>query len=274
MSTPVVVVPAVKKVRVPTTLPAKYGKFIQFGYYLMNKLNAVDSEDAPPLVDQQLFLDKWGVFAPLADQQAFVQEFFDSSKNINAELRKMLQQRKRDAAKAEKEANKPPKPEKKPRQSKKTQPTSEDTPIENDKKPRGRAKKLKTITTEDQLVNELVQLAQADSPTLASPVPTPQKKLTAQAAVSTLLTDVPPIQDQVKTPPLKKPAAVKEKNPKKPATQPATQPEQQDEEEEELQVSVFEFQNQKYLMDDHNNVYDLHSHQLIGSFHNNSLSLI
>ena len=46
-----------KKVRVPTTLPAKYGKFIQFGYYLMNKLNAVESiedqEDAVPVGDAE-----------------------------------------------------------------------------------------------------------------------------------------------------------------------------------------------------------------------------
>ena len=99
-----------KKVRVPTTLPAKYGKFIQFGYFMMNKLNACDGdEDTPPLIDEQVFLNKMRIFEPLEDQQAFVEEFLESSKQINDELRKMMLQRKRDIAKAIKDADKPKK---------------------------------------------------------------------------------------------------------------------------------------------------------------------
>ena len=117
VSTPVIDV-VEKKVRVPTTLPAKYGKFIQFGYYLMNKLNATDGdEDTPPVVEEKLFLNKLRIFDSLEDQQALVEEFFDSSKQLNTELRKMMQQHKRELIKAAKVADKPQK-EKKIRQVK------------------------------------------------------------------------------------------------------------------------------------------------------------
>ena len=292
-STPVVAV-VVKKVRVPTTLPAKYGKFVQFGYYLMNKLNACDGdEDTPPLVDPQLFLNKLRIFEPLADQQAFVQEFFDSSKNINAELRKMMQQRKRDLAKAAKEAEKPQK-EKKPRQPRAKKVVEQSEPVEPAAQPvekKTRAKKVKVTSTEDALVNELVQLAEG---TNGSPLPPPSnnevkvdssKKGSAKTAVAQLLTDVQPIADPVKETkpkpvketkpkPVKetKSAPVKETKPPLPEEKQAASPEE--EEEEELQVSVFQYQGKQYLIDDDHNLYDFHSQLKIGTFINSTLSLL
>ena len=206
VSTPVIAIEVVeKKVRVPTTLPAKYGKFIQFGYYLMNKLNASveGQEDTPPMVDEKLFLDKLHFYDSLPDQQAFVEEFFESSKSITSDIRNLLQQRKRELAKAAK-----PIKEKKTRQSKKdTNAKVEEEPLDPTllpKKPRGKAKKLPT--TEDQLVNELVQLAEGGGTNgIASLIPLPPpskkesaKKEAAKTAVAELIADVPPIADPVK----------------------------------------------------------------------------
>jgi hypothetical protein len=284
-----------KKVRVPTTLPAKYGKFIQFGYYLMNKMNAVESienqEEAVPLVDEQLFLAKLGIFDTLDSQQALVQEFFDTSKTINAEIRKMVHQRKRELAKADK-----PKKEKKVRVPKVAVP-EDPTAVKEPKK--GKAKKGKLPTSEDQLVNELVQLATA--------APSADKKADAMAAVNVLLKKTSPIADKVKE--VKEKVVkevkekvvkevkekvvkevkekvvkeVKEKVVKEPKEKVVKEPKEkvvkekapsaEPVEEDELQVSVFEFQDKKYLIDDNNNVYDFDTQDVIGTFANGVLSL-
>ena len=48
-----------KKPRTPT-LPAKFGKFIQFGYWFMLKLN---QDLQAPAVDETLFIEKINLFA-------------------------------------------------------------------------------------------------------------------------------------------------------------------------------------------------------------------
>ena len=307
VSTPVIVVE--KKVRVPTTLPAKYGKFIQFGYFMMNKLNACDDdEDTPPLIDEQVFLNKLRIFEPLEDQQAFVEEFLDSSKQINDELRKLMLQRKREIAKASKAADKPPK-EKKPRQikEKKSEESADPDAVPVEKKLR--AKKVKVTSTEDALVNELVQLAEG-SASEEPKVSSLSKKESAKKAVAELIAEVPKIADPVKEtkpkvvketkPKEEKPKVVKETKPKeekpkvakeekpkvakeeKPKAAKETKPkavkettpvaeekindkEEGEEEEEELQVSIFMYEGQQYLIDDLNNVYDFTSQDKIGS---------
>jgi len=302
VSSPVIVE---KKVRVPTTLPAKYGKFIQFGYYFMNKLNAVEDEEdsSVPIVDEKLFLEKLRIYDTLENQQALVQEFFDSSKTINQNLRKMMMQHKRDIAKQ----NKPIKEKKtrQPRQKKEV--VQEEGTEQLPKEKKTRVKKVKAPTTEDQLVNELVQLAsQQDLPQqIVTAVEQPlsakkdsAKKDSAKAAVSELLQTVPPIPvkepkvKEVKEPKVKevKVKEVKVKEVKEPkvkevkakevkAKEAKEAKEVKDttvtptEEDEELQVSVFEYNLQKYLIDDLNNVYDFHSQDKIGTLHNGILIL-
>ena len=317
VSTPVIAVEVVeKKVRVPTTLPAKYGKFIQFGYFMMNKLNACDGdEDTPPLIDEQVFLNKLRIFEPLEDQQAFVEEFLDSSKQINDELRKMMLQRKRELAKAIKDADKPQK-EKKPRQPKQKKSEESTDPAVVPVEKKSRAKKAKVTSTEDALVNELVQLAESGEPTVPPETPSlSAKKESAKKAVAELIANIPPIADPVKETKPKaakeikpkeektkvakeektkvakeekqkvakeeKPKVVKESKPKdvketkpkaaakeeaKPTvTTVAEKKEDGEEEEEELQVSIFNYEGQQYLIDDLNNVYDFTSQDKIGT---------
>ncbi len=360
VSTPVIAVEvAEKKVRVPTTLPAKYGKFIQFGYFMMNKLNACDGdEDTPPLIDEQVFLNKLRIFEPLEDQQAFVEEFLDSSKQINDELRKMMLQRKRELAKAAKKSGGPKVPPETPssknKKSVKTKKTKSDEAIDTDPavpvEKKSRAKKVKVTSTEDALVNELVQLASGEPQvpsaaegckvedptgpltpetpsslskkesaegTTGSPLPPPSKKESAKAAVAELIAEIPKIADPVKetksgeptvppeTPSLKvketKPKAVKESKPKavketklkvakeeKPKAVKESKPkaaakeeakptvttvttvaeEKEEDDEEELQVSIFNYEGQQYLIDDLNNVYDFTSQDKIGTLVN------
>jgi len=101
-----------KKARAPS-LPAKYGKFIQYSYYLIRAINnAALEQNGAVLVDEDQFITAAHVFDNIATQQAFVSSFLEN-KNIAKEMRTHLADKKKAevvaakaAAKAEKEAEK------------------------------------------------------------------------------------------------------------------------------------------------------------------------
>jgi len=193
-----------KKARAPS-LPAKFGKFIQFAYYLIQQNNAAQdfaaSVDDEPASLEHIFK----LYASIDDQQAFVQAFLDQSKEINQKIRQEILQRKRADAKAAKaEARalakaatrdaKPPKEPKAPKESKapkEKQPrqkkekvsattgevseaasSSESESETKEKKVRGRKPKAKVLSSQDAFVNEMVQLANGDEPAPAQATPT------------------------------------------------------------------------------------------------------
>jgi len=101
-----------KKARA-ASLPAKYGKFIQYSYYLIRAINnAALEQNGAVLVDEDQFIAAAHVFDNIANQQAFVASFLEN-KNIAKEMRTHLADKKKAevvaakaAAKAEKEAEK------------------------------------------------------------------------------------------------------------------------------------------------------------------------
>ena len=101
-----------KKARA-ASLPAKYGKFIQYSYYLIRAINnAALEQNGAVLVDEDQFITAAHVFDNIATQQAFVASFLEN-KNIAKEMRTHLADKKKAevvaakaAAKAEKEAEK------------------------------------------------------------------------------------------------------------------------------------------------------------------------
>lgn len=105
-SVPILAVVSDKKPRVPT-LPAKFAKFMQFGFFLMQKLKGHDGSFAT--LDDAAWLNLLEIHSSVDDQQAFVQQFFDASKDINKELRKLVADKKKADVKAAKMAAKPPK---------------------------------------------------------------------------------------------------------------------------------------------------------------------
>jgi hypothetical protein len=151
-----------KKARKPT-LPAKFAKFIQFGFFFMKELNdsrLLNGQD--PIVDEALFMDELRVFADVDSQKEFVQKYFDGAKENAKTIRKLIADKK----KAEAKANKPVK-ERKPRAKKNVDGVVDDIPgataMSNDKtKTKGKAK---TKASDGDLVAELVGLANADSAT-------------------------------------------------------------------------------------------------------------
>ena len=146
-----------KKARA-ASLPAKYGKFIQYSYYLIRAINnAALEQNGAILVDEDQFITAAHVFDNIATQQAFVASFLEN-KNIAKEMRTHLADKKKAevvaakaAAKAEKDAAKAAaKPAKQPKETK------------------SKAKKTKKAVDPD-LVTSLVALANTSlAPTAAA----------------------------------------------------------------------------------------------------------
>lgn len=148
---PTPVVEKVKPERKPT-LPAKYAKFMQFGFWFAGQIkDKVLDESAYNSV-----VDALAVFDDLSVQTELYQSFLDKDnmKENNKTLRKAIAARKKELAKA----NAPPK---KPRASKKKADTDADaTPAEDktEKVKKPRAPKKKSAD----LVDELVTLASGE----------------------------------------------------------------------------------------------------------------
>jgi len=142
---------ATKASRQPT-LPDKYGKFIQFAYYMMENVLGSDFQ-----MDKDAYLEKIRLFGTVGEQQVLVQGFFDKAKEVKGVIKKRLSDRKKELAKA----NKPP------RQSRsKAKPTA-DGETAAPKRSRKKSEK-QVVNTQDELLNDLVQLARAETLTIAA----------------------------------------------------------------------------------------------------------
>ncbi len=223
-----------KKARAPS-LPAKYGKFIQYSYYLIRAINnAALEQNGAVLIDEDQFITAAHVFDNIANQQAFVGSFLEN-KNIAKEMRTHLAEKKKAevvaakaAAKAEKEAEKnaakaaakaakaAAKPAKQPKETKPKDSKPKDT--------KSKSKKAKS-SVEPDLVTSLVALANT------SLAPTATAIAAGNATVA-------------------------------------------DNEEEELDVRVITINAKEYLIDDNNNLYDSNSHAVIGIWNKETNTII
>jgi len=151
-----------KKARA-ASLPAKYGKFIQYSYYLIRAINnAALEQNGAILVDEDQFITAAHVFDNIATQQAFVASFLEN-KNIAKEMRTHLADKKKaevvaakNAAKAEKEAEK--NAVKAAAKAEKDAAKAAAKPAKQPKETKSKAKKTKKAVDPD-LVTSLVALA-------------------------------------------------------------------------------------------------------------------
>ena len=82
-----------------TSLPAKYAKFINFAYYLVETLKV----SLPEGVDTEKLLCQANVFgADVSQQTSFVQTFLDSEKSIAADIKNTIKVNKKNLQKTEK----------------------------------------------------------------------------------------------------------------------------------------------------------------------------
>ena len=145
----------VTKTRQPT-LPDKYGKFIQFAYYMMENVLGGEFQ-----MDKEVYLEKIKLFGNVGEQQVLVQGFLNSAKDTKKTIKKVVSDRK----KAEAKANKPPRPSR----AKAVKADGEAKP------PRKKATKA-VVNTQDELLNDLVQLARAEPVVVqVEPAKSPEK---------------------------------------------------------------------------------------------------
>jgi outer membrane biosynthesis protein TonB len=271
-----------KKPRTPT-LPAKFGKFIQFGYWLIQSFKddegnfSVDSEDE--------FIEAIHLYDSVDAQQEFVQDFFDESKDIAKNIRKMILDKKRAEAKAakaaEKAAAKPPKEPKAPKEKKVKEAKAVKEPKEKVvkepkekvvKEPKEKAPK-KTKEVKVPVVTEQVVVEE----TVLQPVVVDQKPKKGKAKKATVddqfVSEVVSLANAVVTTNDEKPKRKYTKKSNALQTTPNDHHndhhydnDNDNDNEPQLAVDVFDFQGKQFLIDDQQRVFDFHSHNLIGHF--------
>jgi hypothetical protein len=182
----VVVADKATKTRQPT-LPDKYGKFIQFAYYMMENVLGDEFQ-----MDKAVYLEKIKLFGNVGEQQVLVQGFLNSAKENKKTIKKVVSDRK----KAEAKANKPPRP------SRAKAAPKADGEATAAKRSRKKATK-EVVNAQDELLNDLVQLARAE-PVVAAPAKSPEKVVAAPV-------------EPVKTPEKEKTAKAPKKSAKKTA---------------------------------------------------------
>ena len=172
------------KTRKPT-LPEKYGKFIQFAYYMMDNILGEDFQ-----MDKDAYLEKIKFFGSVEEQQILVQGFLDNAKENKKTIKKVITDRNKAIAKA----NKPVKQKQSRAKKTTTETDGTESPI---KRSRSKASSKKVNTVQDELLNELVQLARDDAPTVAAE---PQPEIVA---------NTPEVKKEVKPKSVKKSAGKK-----------------------------------------------------------------
>ena len=277
---PTPVVEKVKPERKPT-LPAKYAKFMQFGFWFAGQIKDKVLDEAA----YNSVIDALAVYDELSVQTELYQSFLDKDnmKENNKTIRKAIAARKKELAKA----NAPPK---KPRASKKkadpdTADASSDEKTEKVKKPRASKKKPAD------LVDELVTLASGeptvppDAPSLVKEdvvlPPTPPlddkavKKAAdkaakdAQKAADKAAKDAQKAADKAAKDALKKSKTKKEPKPSPTlvAQIPSASLDNDNDEGEECDVRELIYNDVKYWIDDNTgNVFDYNSNDHIGTF--------
>ena len=135
------------KTRQPT-LPDKYGKFIQFAYYMMENVLGDEFQ-----MDKAAFLEKIALFGSVAEQQSLVQGFLNGAKDNKKTIKKVIADRK----KAEAKANKPA------RKSRAKATVDEDGAAAPAPKRSRKTTKTVVQTVNDQLLDDLVQIAAAQT---------------------------------------------------------------------------------------------------------------
>ena len=134
------------------TLPDKYGKFIQFAYYMMENVLGDEFQ-----MDKAAFLEKIALFGSVGEQQVLIQGFLNGAKDNKKTIKKVISDRK----KAEAKANKPPR-----KSRAKVAAAAEDgAATDAAPAPKRSRKSTKTVVqaANDQLLDDLVQIAAAQT---------------------------------------------------------------------------------------------------------------
>ena len=296
-NTPVVVAPVVVEPTVVATapvatkapkkpsLPAKYSKFLSFAFWFASRLEP-DARDA--------FYQQFKLFSSLEEQTEFFQTYLDEASASNKIMRKTIANHnkpvKTRATKASRKPSKPvaaetddliatliadangeplAAPVEKPKKNKKSD--------NNSDKPK-KTKKTKASEPLDETVVEPVV------ETVVEPVVEPVTKPLAKKTTKPKAEKV----EKPKTEKVEKPKAEKAEKPKKvkkdktepvtePVTKPVTEPvtEPVAEDDDSIQTRIITMKDGvQFLIDSDNNLYDMNSHEVVGTYNPDTESAI
>ena len=170
MSSPITTTQVVTNTRKPT-LPEKYGKFVQFAYYMMD--NILGDE-----IQKESYLEKIKLFESVEDQQAMIQGFLDNSKENKKTIRKVIADHKKALVKEQKAIAKALAKENKPA-----------------KQPRSKKVVEKKINNaEEEVLNTIVQptieqTSVTEEPVIAEVEPKKAKKVTKKTTKTIAATE-------------------------------------------------------------------------------------
>ena len=290
----VVVAQKVARVKKPA-LPAKYNKFMSFGFWFLNKMDAT--------VRDQLF-PELKLFSTIEDQSAFFQTYLDEASASNKIMRKTVAAfHKPPKVRAEKKSRKSSKPvaaesddliakliadangstepaattdapvQEKPKKSRKSTKKTEEQASANDvatdapveEKPKKATKK--STKKAEEPVETTDAPAAADEPLQEKPKKA-TKKSTKKAEEPVAPTDTPLADAPVQEKP-KKATKKSTKKAEEPVAPPAPVAEavSPDDDSDEIQTRIVTIDGGKqYLIDSEYNLYDITSHEQIGKF--------
>ena len=234
-------------VKSKNNLPAKYAKFLQFGYFLLTNIN---SNSDTPLFDDHLIHHSLHLFNTTQNQIAFLNDFLNSSKSINKTIRKTISLHKKNIASNLGKPTVSPKPPSLPKkEKKKASIPSEEMSVTKNKKIRA------TDAVKEHIQSNNLKLETKDNK---------EKELKEKK-----VKDVK--EKEVKEKKVKevKEKEVKEKKVKEMKEKKVKEiKDKKEEKNEEKEVSVFVYDDKQYLIDEDNSVYDFETHDIIGSFVN------
>ena len=179
------------------TLPDKYGKFIQFAYYMMDNVLGDEFQ-----MDKAAFLEKIALFGSVGEQQSLVQGFLNGAKETKGAIKTLLSDRKKALAKA----NKPPKQSR----AKKVVPITDANGEVAPKRARKSTPKKGVQAANAQLLDDLVQIAQTQAAEPITPPTVVAEPVVAAPVVAAPVVTAPVVTEEK---PVKK---VKAKAAKKP----------------------------------------------------------
>tara|TARA_E500000178_G_C16934239_1_gene713204 strand:+ start:274 stop:1068 length:795 start_codon:yes stop_codon:yes gene_type:complete len=247
----------VKKERKPT-LSDKYSKFLVSNFNLIKILETKELISAEAV---EAAYSEIKLLAPIEEQVEYYEAFLASAKGskgnpgIKSQMKKFVTQR-----------NKPPKA---PRVKKERKPKTEttdavastnETKAKKERKPRAKKETKVSDDTQNDVVAQLVEAANSSmSPTNvaeanSTPVEAPDKKTRKPRAKK---------EEGAETKP-KKSKAKKEKVVEAPVQ----------EDEEEISTNEFMVGDTKYLIDSENNLYDINTHEEVGTYDASTSSVL
>jgi hypothetical protein len=281
----VVVAQKVARVKKPS-LPAKYSKFVSFGFWFLNKMDAT--------VRDQLF-PEIKLFSSIEEQSAFFQSYLDEASASNKIMRKTITAfHKPPKVRAEKKSRKTSKPvaaesddliekliaeangdaapapgptEEKPKKSKKSTKKTEEGGAPTEEKPKKEKKvadkpktEKKTKEAPAEVVAEPVATTDAPATEVTAPTEKPKKEKKAAAKKTEEgATEEKPKKEK------KAPAAKKSSKKEETVPEPLQQAPADDSDEIQTRIVTIEGGKQ-FLIDEDYNLYDINTHEEIGKF--------